>query len=130
MKFLLDTDTVSFALRGEGQVVENLTRFRPSQVAVSTVTEAELYFGAFKRRSLHLEGLLDDFFSAVESLPMTSAVAKRYGRLAARLRADGEPISQMDTLIAANAVELGLTLVSHNQAHFRRVPELTLVDWY
>ncbi len=94
------------------------------------MTEAELYFGAFKRRSLRLEGLLDDFFSAVECLPMTSAVARRYGRLAAHLRAEGEPIGQMDTLIAAHAIELGLTLVSHNQAHFQRVPELTLVDWY
>lgn len=130
MKFLLDTDSVSFALRGEGRVAERLTHYRPSHVAVSVVTEAELYFGAAKRNSPRLEGLLDDFFSAVEALPVTSSVARRYGRLAAQLRAAGEPIGQMDTLIAAHAIDLGLTLVSHNQAHFRRVADLALVDWY
>lgn len=130
MKFLLDTDTISFALRGEGRVAERLASYRPSQVAASVVTEAELYFGAAKRNSKRLETLLDDFFSAIETLPLTSGVARRYGRLAADLRAAGEPIGQLDTMIAAHAIELGLTLASHNQAHFRRVPGLALVDWY
>ena len=46
-------------------------------------------------------------------------------------RAEGKrpPIGILDTMIAAHALQLGLTLVTHNQKHFRRVRGLEVVDW-
>ena len=63
MTYLLDTDTVSFALRGLGGVGERLRSHRPSEVSTSAITVAELRFGAFKRKSRRLQRLLDTFFS-------------------------------------------------------------------
>ena len=53
-KFMLDTDTVSFALRGQGDVGERLTAHAPSEVCLSAISLSELRFGADKRRSKRL----------------------------------------------------------------------------
>jgi len=57
LKFLLDTDSVSYALRGEGRVAEQIRAHRPSELALSAITLAELRFGA-ERRGRHCLGEL------------------------------------------------------------------------
>ena len=44
--FMLDTDTVSFALRGPGQVASRLQSHKRSELCLSAITVAELRFGA------------------------------------------------------------------------------------
>ena len=53
----------------------------------------------------------------------------RYGELRAHLERAGTPIGPMDTLIAAQALALGATLVTNNQREFQRVPDLFLENW-
>ncbi len=127
--YLLDTDTVSFALRGEGDVAANLLRRRPSQLALSSLSLAELRFGAEKRRSKKLHGLIDVFVANVDVLPFDSDAADRYGKLSALLRSRGTPIGVLDTMIAAHALALGRTLVTNNTKHFARVSDLHTESW-
>lgn len=47
----------------------------------------------------------------------------------AALEKQGTPIGPLDTLIAAQALSLGVTLVTNNTREFNRVPKLTVVDW-
>ena len=42
MKYLLDTDSVSFAMRGVGGVGARILAARPSEIAISAITLAEL----------------------------------------------------------------------------------------
>lgn len=49
--------------------------------------------------------------------------------LRTKLEAAGTPISSNDLLIAAHALTLQLTLVTHNMGEFRRVPGLHVEDW-
>ncbi|MBI4347951.1 MAG: PIN domain-containing protein [Elusimicrobia bacterium] len=128
-KFLLDTDTVSFAMRGEGGVGRRLLDHRPSEVCISSITLGELRFGAELRRSRKLHGLIDRFVSAVDVEPFDAAAADRFGALAAALRDAGAPIGQMDTLIASHALALGLTLVTGNERHFAEVAGLRVENW-
>ena len=51
MKYLLDTNTVSFAIRGIGNVGESILKHTPKDLAVSSITEAELSNGVKKRKS-------------------------------------------------------------------------------
>ena len=129
MKFLLDTDSVSYALRGEGRIVEQILSRRRSELALSAVTLAELRFGAERRRSRRLQRLIDAFIGDVTVVPFEAEAADRFGKVAAALVAKGTPIGVLDTMIAAHALQLGLTLVTHNLKHFRRVPGLELADW-
>lgn len=61
--YLLDTDTVSFAIRGVGDVGTRLRAEEPSQIAVSVITEAELWFGVRKLGSKRLERAVVAFFA-------------------------------------------------------------------
>lgn len=130
MTFLLDTDAVSHALRGQGRVGEHLRAHRPSEIAVSAVTAAELTYGVARNHTPRVARIVTDFLRVVSVMPFDRAAARTYGPLAARLVEAGVPIGAMDTLIAAHAVALRATLVSHNTRHFSRVQGLRLVDWF
>ncbi len=130
MKFLLDTDSVSFSLRGEGRVAERIRGHGSSELGISSITLAELRFGADLRHSNRLHRLIDGFIAGVRVLPFDDRVAQRYGVVAASLQRQGQCIGNMDTLIAAHALVEGLVLVTHNQTHFSRIRGLKMDDWY
>lgn len=129
MKYLLDTDSVSFALRGHGEVGARLRAKRPSDVRISAITLAELRFGADRRTSRKLHGLIDAFAAAVEVVPFDEAAATEFGRIGSMLAGRGTPIGEFDVLIAAHAVALRCTLVTNNVRHFARVPGLSVENW-
>lgn len=129
LSFLLDTDTVSFVLRGEGRAGARLVERRPAEVAISSVTLAELRFGAERRRSKRLHALIDEFVAAVAVLPFDAAAADEFGRLRSILESRGRAIGALDTMLAAHALSLDLTFVTGNTRHFARIPRLRLEDW-
>jgi tRNA(fMet)-specific endonuclease VapC len=128
-KYLLDTDTVSFALRGRGAVTARLLEHRPSEICISSITLAELRFGAEARRSRKLHRLIDTFVGSVAVIPFDQPAADRFAPVAIALARRGEPIGTFDTLLAAHALSQGLTLVTNNVKHFQRVEGLTTENW-
>lgn len=126
---MLDTDSVSFALRGEGLVGQRILRARPSTLCVSSITLAELRYGADKRRSRKLHRLIDTFVASLSVAPFDAAAADRFGVIAVGLDRRGTPIGGFDALIAAHALALGITLVTNNLKHFARVQGLTAESW-
>ncbi|HEY6081795.1 MAG TPA: PIN domain-containing protein [Polyangiaceae bacterium] len=128
-RFMLDTDTVSFLLRGEGNAGANLTAHAPSQVCISAITLSELRFGADKRASKRLHKLIDTFTASVEVASFDVEAAAAFGRICSGLASAGKPIGVLDTLIAAHALSLDLTLVTNNTKHFSRVRGLKTRNW-
>ena len=128
-QYMLDTDTVSFALRGQGRVATRLLEHQPSQLRISSITLAELRFGAEARRSRKLHGLISTFVEAVAVVPFDQPAADRFATVAASLARHGEPIGTFDTLMAAHALSLGLTIVTNNAKHFGRVAGLKAENW-
>ena len=128
-EYMLDTDTVSWALRGQGAVATHLLEHRPSQLCMSSITLAELRFGADVKASRKLHGLIDTFVRSVVAMPFDQAAADRFGPVATALARRGEPIGTFDTLIAAHALSLGLVLVTNNVKHFQRVAGLKTANW-
>ncbi len=127
--YLLDTDTVSFALRGEGNVAKEILTRKPSQVAVSSLTLAELRFGAEKRKSKKLHRLIDSFVNGVGVVAFDFEAANHFGKLSAQLARRGTPIGIIDTMIAAHALALGRVLVTNNTRHYSKVAGLSLENW-
>ena len=126
---MLDTDTVSFALRGIGRVTAQMLERRPSQLCISAITVAELRYGAERRQSTKLHARIDTFSSNVAVLPFDESCAARFGALAAELASRGTPIGDFDVLIAAHALAAGAILVTNNTKHFARVRDLTVQNW-
>jgi tRNA(fMet)-specific endonuclease VapC len=127
---MLDTDTVSFALRGQGRVDLEIAKHRPSELCVSAITVAELRYGAARRKSAKLQARIDTFTSNVAVIPFDESCAVQFGIIASKLAERGSPIGEFDVLIAAHAVSLELTLVTNNVKHFNRVDGLNVENWY
>jgi len=128
-RYMLDADTVSYALRGQGRVAARLLEHQPSELCVSAVTLAELNFGAEARRSQKIRRAIRSFTKDVTVVPFDEASAERFGVVAAALSTRGRPIGLYDTLVAAQALALGLTVVTNNTRHFSRVPGLAVENW-
>ncbi|HEY2325050.1 MAG TPA: type II toxin-antitoxin system VapC family toxin [Thermoanaerobaculia bacterium] len=127
---MLDTDTVSFAVRGMGGVAARIVEQQPSELCVSALTLAELRRGVERRKSHKLDRVVSAFFKNISVLPFDEECARAFGRLSAQLEARGTPIAAFDALIAAHAVTLGVTLVTNNARHFSRVPALRIANWF
>jgi tRNA(fMet)-specific endonuclease VapC len=127
---MLDTDTVSFAVRGMGGVAARIVEQQPSELCVSALTLAELRRGVERRKSHKLDRVVSAFFKNISVMPFDEECARAFGRLSAQLEARGTPIAAFDALIAAHAVTLGVTLVTNNERHFSRVPALRTANWF
>lgn len=127
MKYFLDADICSYAMKGHEAVIAELGRIHPASVALSAITESELRFGAAKKPSRFKA--VDTFLSRFEIASFTSASAREYARVRAHLEKSGAPIGSLDMLLAAHAVSLGVVLVTNNEREFRRVPGLEIANW-
>lgn len=128
-QYMLDTDTVSFALRGQGRVTARLLEHRPSELCMSSVTLAELRYGAEARRSRKLHNLISTFAESIAVAPFDRQAADRFAAVAVSLARRGAPIGTFDTLMAAHALSLGLIFVTNNSKHFGRVSGLKTENW-
>ena len=128
MTHLLDTNVVSYYLRGNAATVQHLQARRPETVAISSITAMELAYGVEKRKSAALAKAVAGFISGVRVLPFTAEAAGQAGKIRALLERRGIVLSLADSQIAGHAAALGLTLVTADAA-FRRVTGLKVVDW-
>lgn len=129
--YLLDTSTCVESIRGKSAMVTaRLRQCEPEDVFVSTITVAELEFGVVKSRSPSTNSeVLARMLATLNILPFDGSAATEYGRVRAELEQAGTPIGALDTLIAAHARALSLTLVTANESEFRRVNGLQVENW-
>jgi tRNA(fMet)-specific endonuclease VapC len=129
--YALDTNSVSYFLKGRGGVAERLLAEPPSNVAVPSVVLYELEFGAGRSEApTGLKRRLDQLLRSLVVLPFGVDEARTAARVRLALERSGQPIGPLDLLIAATTLEHGAILVTHNLKEFGRVPGLRLEDWY
>ena len=131
MKYLLETDTCVFLMSGrEPQVHQRMQSIPALDIAISTVTKAEMYSGAARsQQPTQSRERQYNFFSRYNSLAFDDAAADEYGQIDGILKKAGMSIGPLDTQIAAIALAHDLTLVTHNSRHFSRIPDLSIEDW-
>jgi len=131
MKWLLDTNVcIAIVRRQPESVLKRLRGKAIGQVGISSITLAELEFGAARsQRSEQSRLALAEFLLPLEIAPFDDATAAAYGNVRAALEKKGKSIGPLDTLIAAHALALGAVLVTHNTREFARVPGLSVEDW-
>ncbi|MGA2539268.1 MAG: type II toxin-antitoxin system VapC family toxin [Terracidiphilus sp.] len=127
---LLDTNIVSYFVRGNYPAVRvRMSHARLDSLAVSAATEAELLFWVLCRPgSARVRTGVEDFLLRVPSLAWDTGAAESYARLRDALKRRGIVLSTVDLLIAAHAMSLGLTLVTHDRA-FSFIDGLKTEDW-
>ncbi|MDA1262944.1 MAG: type II toxin-antitoxin system VapC family toxin [Planctomycetota bacterium] len=128
---MLDTNICIELLRtGSTKILARMRRYDIDQIAISSLTLAELQFGAEKsRRPLYHKLLLVQFCAPITVLSFDHIAAECYGMVRAALERKGTPIGPLDTLIASHALALGVTLITNNEREFRRIAGLRIENW-
>lgn len=132
MLHMLDTDTASYIIKGRSpRVEEKLAELPPSDVCVSVITCAELLYGLKRIPAEHrLHLAVRRFLKIVRVIAWDADAANFYAEIRHQLLTGGQPIGELDMMIAAHSLALGATLVSNNAQHFERIRlPLVLVNW-
>lgn len=131
MKYMLDTNICIFIIKHKPEsVIKRFMELEPNDICISSITYAELVHGVEKSQAVEKNRIaLTVLLSEIEIIPFDSTAAQVYGLIKADLQKKGTPIGPLDTLIAAHAKSLGLTLVTNNTREFARVDGLELEDW-
>lgn len=129
--WMLDTNICVYLMRRSSERLrERMRDVDIAQVALSTITVAELSYGVAKSERPERNGLaLAAFLAPLVVEPFGEAAASTYGAVRADLERAGTPIGSMDLLIGAHALALGRTLVTNNSREFRRIDGLRVENW-
>ncbi|WP_241086005.1 type II toxin-antitoxin system tRNA(fMet)-specific endonuclease VapC [Candidatus Vondammii sp. HM_W22] len=130
LKYLLDTNIVIYTMKNRPATVREVFNANEGQLAVSSVTLMELFYGAEKSSNpAKNTRTIETFAARLEILDYDSAAAQHTGQIRAELAKAGRPIGPYDQMIAGHARSLGLIVVSNNVGEFERVPGLRLENW-
>lgn len=129
--YLLDTDIIIYWLTNRyPRIQQKIEKVGEDQIFVSSITIAELYFGAYNssRIAENCE-LIDELILEMCIVSFNEKTGAVFGQIKADLKNKGEIINDSDLFIAATAISRDLTLVTNNEQHFRRIDKLGLENW-
>lgn len=127
--FMLDTDISGYIIKRRPASLAAKFQKHADSLCVSVMTAAELRFGAQKAGRPQLAALVEGYLERLAILDWTDSVTAHYARIRWSLERAGEPIGNMDLLIASHALSQRLTLVTNNPRHFSNVPGLSVQTW-
>lgn len=131
MLYALDSNSLSYYLKGKGRVAERVLAEPPANVALPAVALYELEYGAGRVGApSRLRRRLADVVGNLRILSFGAREARTAARLRLELEKRGRPIGPLDLLIGATALEHGAVLVTHNTREFERIEDLRIEDWY
>ena len=138
MNYVLDTNVISelISKQPDKKVVKWLDRLDPNTVYLSVITIGEIRKGIeklppSKRRDAVKEWLEADLLIRFQGriLEITTEVMLIWGELAGRLENEGRPITAIDSLIAAIALQGNYCLVTRNEHDFQHTGVTIVNPW-
>jgi tRNA(fMet)-specific endonuclease VapC len=130
-QYLLDTNICIYIINQKPEsVYQKFKKVKLENIFISAITEFELNYGV--QKSLHHKKnttVLGEFLSYLNIIPFGSDSSKIAARIRVESEKQGKPIGPFDLLIASEAINQGLTLVTNNEKEFRRVKSLRIVNW-
>jgi tRNA(fMet)-specific endonuclease VapC len=131
MKYMLDTNICIYLIKQQPrEVIDKFKGIIPGEIAISSVTVAEMMYGVGKsQHKQRNKSALESFLAPLEIVDFDFKAAQHYGAIRAYLEKMGTPIGAYDLMIAAHALSLGLILVTNNEREFQRIPNLIVENW-
>lgn len=125
---LLDTNIVSYVMKGSPQAKLYENHLSGKTLAISFITVGELWAGAAyaqwgESKRKKLESAIRNYVV----IPYDYLVAKTYGEIVAYRKRKGKPVAFADAWIAACAVRHQVPHVTHNGQDFEDIPGLTII---
>lgn len=130
MIYLPDTNAVSAYLRGDHPGLTSRMQREFPRLRLSVLVVAEREFGFVNGpTAARQRPKFETLRQLVPTEPFTAEDANTYAQVRSTLEKRGQGIGPIDTLIAAQCLRLGATLVTRNVAEFARVPGLKVENW-
>jgi tRNA(fMet)-specific endonuclease VapC len=108
-----------------------LSEIVPEDICISVIARAELMYGLKRLPQNHrLQLEVRRFLRMVRVLAWGEEAADFYADIRHQLVSTGQPIGELDMMIAAHSLAVGATLVTNNTRHYERITlPLTLANW-
>jgi len=127
-KVLVDTNIVSYVMKGSPLGRAYAPHLQGKLLSISFITVGEMYYGAEKARwGVKKRSQLENALRNFVVIPYDHQIAKRYGLIVAERERKGRPVSCHDAWIAACAVTHGVPIVTHNPRDFEEISGLGIV---
>jgi tRNA(fMet)-specific endonuclease VapC len=130
LQYMLDTNICIYVIKNYPPKLREGFNQLAEQLCMSSITLAELYYGAEKsaRRLENLQAI-EQFTARLEVLAFSQKAAAHFGQIRADVERLGKPVGPLDMLIGAHARAEGLIVVSNNAREFRRLPGVRVENW-
>jgi tRNA(fMet)-specific endonuclease VapC len=133
LNYVLDTNAVSAAMKGDPNVLERMRNAGRKRLAVPEPVYAEIAYGIerlpkSKKRS-ELLALYSAIYEELGSMAWTHEVTQHFASVKSTLEHKGKRIEDFDAAIAAHALAASAILVTADLDHMERVPGLKVEDW-
>jgi tRNA(fMet)-specific endonuclease VapC len=130
MKYVLDTDTLIYFLKGNENILSRMSRVPSYHIFTTIINHAELFFGAFNsiKKKFNLEKI-QEFLATIKIMPFCEEASIIFAENKAKLKQRGNIIADLDLIIASIAMKNNAVLVTNNTKHFIRIKELHLDNW-
>jgi tRNA(fMet)-specific endonuclease VapC len=128
--YMLDTDISSYIIKENNPVLaKKLVSHQKDTICISSITYAELMYGAKKKKSSRIADRIRMFLDLVVIKDFDKLASEKYAELRDILTVNGTPIGSLDMLIVANAQSAGAILVTNNEKHFSKIPDFAFENW-
>ena len=130
MAYLIDTDIIIFALRGDKTVLAKFEENKSIPISISMITYAELVFGAKRSQNERTNMLKVNRIREIYPVEeLNIGIMELFADIKANMYSKAMRIEDLDLFIAATAIYNDLTLVTNNTKHFKNIPLLKLENW-
>jgi len=130
MAYLIDTDIIIFALRGDKTVLAKFEENKNIPISISMITYAELVFGAKRSQNERTNMLKVNRIREIYPVEeLNIGIMELFADIKAKMYTKAIRIEDMDLFIAATAIYNDLTLVTNNTKHFKNIPLVKLENW-
>ncbi len=128
---LIDTDILSYYFKGYPKVISSFDAYLDifSCIEMCIITYYEITSGLLAKKALRKLQIFERFIGENKIIPLSEKSSKISAELYASLREKGNPIDDIDLLIAGVAIENDMILVTNNEKHFSRIPNLIIENW-
>ncbi len=128
---LIDTDILSYYFKGNIIVIKHFESYLNffDSIEISIITYYEIVSGLLAKKAFRQLQDFEKFVNENSVIPLTEKSAKISAELYADLRQAGNIVDDIDLLIAGVAIENDLMLVTNNEKHFGRIPNLKIENW-
>jgi predicted nucleic acid-binding protein len=131
MKYLLDSDILIDYFDGKLEIKEQVEKYISDGSAISTIAYMETLEGRLDSGSLtDATDELDWLVRSIRVIPVSREIGIVCAQIRAALRIRKRRVRPraLDLLIAATAIEFGLTLITRNRDDYHDIPGLVMVN--